>query len=444
MQAILFVPGIMGSRLSLRGQEVWPPTPVEAVRGYRRIVALADPAVRPTAVIDRVACLPVYGPILDDLRDIASGTAGVPKASFIAFPYDWRRDLREAAESLATLVEEVMEEGSDEIVLVAHSMGGLVARWFLESGGFEDRPGWRAVTRLIALAVPHAGAPVAVSRALGLESTAGLSGPDTARLAADARYPSLYQLFPDRDVVAALAWQGSVSQITDLYDPATARALGLSLDNLQAAQDFRAGLGPSRRPGHVQYDGVVATGHRTCTRVELRGGRPDLAVRDVDAGDGAVPIWSAALLTAPHAFTPGEHNKVLRERDFRDHLYRLFGATPRVAPFSASDGRAALSISLDRLVYAAGEPMDLVLIAPMPAARLEVRITLDLIDEEGRAVQTQPDLGAVAWSGAAVGQLRLTVNAPDAPGRYRLGIDGPTHTTLTDNDVAPFLVSEGV
>jgi triacylglycerol esterase/lipase EstA (alpha/beta hydrolase family) len=53
----------------------------------------------------------------------------------------------------------VKHRGADvEISLVAHSMGGLVARYHLESGHFKGRPGFGRVRRLLTLGTPHNGA----------------------------------------------------------------------------------------------------------------------------------------------------------------------------------------------------------------------------------------------------------------------------------------------
>lgn len=143
-------------------------------------------------VIEQVACKPVYGPLLRDLGDIGSGLYGAPKAELVPFFYDWRGDLRGAAGELADILDGEVVEGRSDLILIAHSMGGLVARWFLESGVFDDRPGWASVQRLITVATPHGGAPAALVRALGLEATVGLAGADVRRLAGDPHFPALY------------------------------------------------------------------------------------------------------------------------------------------------------------------------------------------------------------------------------------------------------------
>lgn len=49
------------------------------------------------------------------------------------------------------------ETGADKIIIVAHSMGGLVARYYIQSMG-----GRQTVAKVIALATPHSGTLVAV------------------------------------------------------------------------------------------------------------------------------------------------------------------------------------------------------------------------------------------------------------------------------------------
>ncbi|WP_082519533.1 lipase/acyltransferase domain-containing protein [Variovorax sp. Root411] len=80
-------------------------------------------------------------------------------------PYDWRKDNALAAHLLAIKVAEMYERHGSDLVLnlVAHSMGGLVCRYFLESGQFSQasHPGFASVRRLITIGTPHRGAPSA-------------------------------------------------------------------------------------------------------------------------------------------------------------------------------------------------------------------------------------------------------------------------------------------
>jgi hypothetical protein len=74
MDAVVLIPGIMGTRLILPAaapgnepEEVWPPTPLETQRGYKRIDKLQDPLVVAGSVIDNVLCFSFYRTIKDQL-----------------------------------------------------------------------------------------------------------------------------------------------------------------------------------------------------------------------------------------------------------------------------------------------------------------------------------------------------------------------------------------
>src|SRR5262249_30480830 len=153
-------------------------------------------------------------------------------------PYDWRKDNFEAAGRLADKLDEIVtiHGNNSEISLVAHSMGGLVARAYLESGSFDNRPGHPAVKLLLTLGTPHRGAPMALLAALGKEKRLFLSRDQVAQVANDPRYTALYQLLPPRH--EPFAWDRTVharASIVDVYDPQTASRLGLRLENLLAA-----------------------------------------------------------------------------------------------------------------------------------------------------------------------------------------------------------------
>ena len=50
------------------------------------------------------------------------------KKTLYTFPYDWRVDLFETARMLADKLDQIYQTGAKQITIVAHSMGGLVAR----------------------------------------------------------------------------------------------------------------------------------------------------------------------------------------------------------------------------------------------------------------------------------------------------------------------------
>jgi len=71
----------------------------------------------------------------------------------LTFPTLTLRDLRVSAHLLAAKVQEVLEsEETSQVTLVAHSMGGLIARHYLQA-----LRGGPSVRRLVCLGTPHRG-----------------------------------------------------------------------------------------------------------------------------------------------------------------------------------------------------------------------------------------------------------------------------------------------
>lgn len=74
--------------------------------------------------------------------------------------YDWRQDNARSAARLASVVDEALREtGARQVIIVAHSMGGLVARYYCRVLGGESK-----VHQLVLLASPTMGSPAAYAQ----------------------------------------------------------------------------------------------------------------------------------------------------------------------------------------------------------------------------------------------------------------------------------------
>src|ERR1700730_9803146 len=102
-----------------------------------------------------------YGRLTDRLLSrftLTPATDDQP-GNFFEFPYDWRLSNQLNAQRLADAVIPQLEgwrrhtqESDAKLILICHSMGGLIARWFLEILG------GREVTRmLITIGTPYQG-----------------------------------------------------------------------------------------------------------------------------------------------------------------------------------------------------------------------------------------------------------------------------------------------
>jgi hypothetical protein len=174
---IVLLPGISGSVLQKDGKDVWALSGGAAAKALTSLGSsikhlkldgddaeaddLGD-GVTATRVIPDTHLIPGlwkidgYGRVAKTIR----GEFDVqPDINFFEFPYDWRRDNRVHARRLArqsrTWLKAWRERsGNDDakLVLIAHSMGGLICRDFLETLG-----GWQDTRLLITFGTPYRG-----------------------------------------------------------------------------------------------------------------------------------------------------------------------------------------------------------------------------------------------------------------------------------------------
>lgn len=161
----------------------WALGPISLVRGYGGLVRNVANAV-PRARID------LGDPEKPD-----------PAARIVVFPYDFRRSVAESAEQLGRVVARRLkhlgwEDITRRVVVIAHSMGGLVARYWLGPLG-----GHRVCRGLVTLGTPHRGAP----KALDVAANGFPLGPfRVARRLTDTlrTWPGFLELLPRYPMVA--------------------------------------------------------------------------------------------------------------------------------------------------------------------------------------------------------------------------------------------------
>jgi pimeloyl-ACP methyl ester carboxylesterase len=98
--------------------------------------------------------------MVTDHFSVVEEKPGGNAANYFEFPYDWRLSNRASAKQLRNFIKprlRAWREHRDgdpdaKLVLVAHSMGGLVARWYLEVLG-----GWKNCRALITFGTPYRG-----------------------------------------------------------------------------------------------------------------------------------------------------------------------------------------------------------------------------------------------------------------------------------------------
>jgi pimeloyl-ACP methyl ester carboxylesterase len=313
---VVLLPGITGSVLARAdGKEIWSPSggaiwrAITSLGGSIKDLELdpagSDDGVTAPRLIPDVTVVP--GLVKIDgysriERYLVEKLELIPGRNYFPFPYDWRRDNRQSARRLQEQGMKWLQawrasSGATDarLVLIGHSMGGLVSRYFLEC-----LEGWKATRALITLGTPHRGSLNAVDFILhGMKKGVGPFGLDLTPLLRSL--PAVYQLlpiYPCIDIggaelarVAAAAEAGRLPNV----DPARAAAARQFHTEIEEAQAANARQAAYTDGGYAQFP-IVGIEQPTYQSVRVRGGTAELlrsySDRDM-GGDGTVPRVSA-------------------------------------------------------------------------------------------------------------------------------------------------------
>ena len=220
---VILIHGILGSRLeqTKNGIEYWPSRISRIAFGnYPKLALpidetslhpLPDPRFKVTGIAAGAAGRDFYGRIIDTLESVGRYVRAKPgeKPSQIApnyyvFAYDWRQDNVTSARQLHAFIEQIRidhENPELKVDVVAHSMGGLVTRYYARFGttnvldGNEfpmDAQQSSRIRRAILLGTPSLGSASAIQTLVrGYKVVLGTVPPEVV-----ATFPSTYQLLP--------------------------------------------------------------------------------------------------------------------------------------------------------------------------------------------------------------------------------------------------------
>ncbi|MEY4530011.1 MAG: hypothetical protein RLZZ156_732 [Deinococcota bacterium] len=405
---IVLIPGIMGSVLQKEGRDIWAisgqaiwnvisdrNSSLEALRVNQPDLSVSqiesylerDPhaldevggGLRATKIMPDAHLIPgiwkidgysnVRNTILNHF-DVTEGDLSDDRvANYFEFPYDWRLDNRIAAYRLKYLLEKRLyawrvttNASNAKFIFICHSMGGLVARYYL-----EVMQGWRESKRLITFGTPYRGSLNALDYLVNGFKKATLNFTDVVRTST-----SIYQLLPNYQSVKQITSENSTdTRIVDLsipnVDPARVnQAMDFHAQIADAVEKNKAGKLES---GLFRVDPIVGSNQPTHQSGILENGTVKMATTVLEPrfarlfdGDGTVPLLSAMppeqIDSVSAAFFAETHSSIQNNKQVLEHVIKLleFSQLEREEFSNQKSVMSAIRLKVDDL-YLPEEPI---------------------------------------------------------------------------------------
>jgi pimeloyl-ACP methyl ester carboxylesterase len=436
---VVVLPGILGSTLRQDGHPVWAPSAGSVLRviatfggSLRRLelpAGIGDQhpcdGVEPVGLMPDLHVLPGiwtpvkgYDVLIGRLRSLGyrEPVPGGPAGNLLPVAYDWRLSCRYNARRLAAIIEPALQQWRDQggpcadaqVVFVCHSMGGLIARWYIEQCG-----GTEITRKLITLGTPYRGAARALAQLVnGADRGLGPLRIDLTRFARSM--PSLHQLLPE---YACLQHDGDLAKTTAIPLPELDAAM--VADAMQFHTDLHDA--ETARPESLVSRAIIGTTQTTATTARLSGGRVELlgTYQGQDlAGDATVPIVAAC-----RADVPMDSNTLRRVPDKHGNLQRNPAALDEMEGILTAQGiiiKAARPIALRTEVPELALAGQLITVQVTPAEPARHALRLTITSETGTLIEArriQPAAGPVTIDGLPPGAYTIdaTGTGPASP-----------------------------
>lgn len=439
---VVLIPGILGSVLQRDGKDVWALSPGGLFRGLtslgKSIKSLAldgdDPfaedlgdGVTAPRLMPDLHMIPGgfwkidgYGKVAAFIKSNFDVTEG---ENYFEFPYDWRRDNRAHARRLERQAgdwllawKEKSGNQDPKLVLLCHSLGGMVARYYIEALG-----GWKCTRALITFGTPFYGSLNAIDF-LSNGFSKGI-GPLTLDLWPLLRsLTSVHQLLPIYKCVTDA--NGTLVSPPNAGLPGYEPEWLEHLSSYHTEIDAQAKLNredPGWESAGMEIRPLIGIDQPTNAGATIVGDRVELH-RDL-AGDSTVPRISAAIAHTRQGamFTPERHASI---QNFETALVHVKGVVSSLYGPEIDDFRAVHDVwfSLDASdVYASTEAVTVELALRALAgegALPEVPTTVTLTNRDTgevrvtRQIQLSRDPTPVDLGAQPHGTYQITVDGP--------------------------------
>lgn len=444
---IVLLPGITGSVLKKNGKVVWGYSAATIAKvlfdhgtSMERDLALPhdDPAVDDLGdgivadelmpdlhLLPGIWKIDGYGKVADVIRANFAVTEG---ANFFQFPYDWRRDNRVAARKLARAAHLWLEAWRNssgnqnaKLILVGHSMGGLVSRYFLEC-----MEGWKITKALVTFGTPYRGSLNALD---GLSNGLKKGPLDLSNLA--RQLTGLYQLLPIFECYdagdAKLVRVGETTGIPNV-DPAKAAAALAFYREMETAVTANQKLPQYQSAGYRVFP-VIGIAQQTNLSARLTAGKVEMLQTykgEALGGDGTVPRVSAIPIELSSSSSIGmfagtQHGSLQNADAVLTHFSgALSGLDIDLGAFRKPKVQVALEVED---VYLASEPITVRARPNRDGATLTATLWRD---------DKAKPLASAEMKGPD-GDWRNAEFAVSDPGAYRVSIHGTDVETAEDS-----------
>lgn len=441
---VVVLPGIGGSVLETDTSDtLWDaglPSILRLIRKPERLSLAETPLVRATGLINSTQVLPGwtavhgYEDLITSLRRIpgAALDAGHPDqkdlaADVVLFPYDFRQSIRETAVRLADEIRNRLEHagasaGHRRVIVVAHSMGGLVARYWLGPLG-----GWKVCRTAITLGTPHRGAPKALNLLVNGVRIGPVRFAGTSQLFLE--WPSVGELLPRYravwDVRESRALYPHELPIAELKSVASR---GFAIHNdIETAWDGMPRSGTAMLPrmgfSHKTPSSARWDGKRLAVTSDYPSWLPAGQWQN-DDGDGTVPAYSAVPVEmdneSPVNMRVRERHGPLGSAAFvSDLILQLERWDSLSAVRGGNDRPAALGLTLEETHFV-GQPVAVSVTVPRRGRAAAVWATLRS-SETGRPISDvllddDGDRYVGEFMVADAGTYEVTITARSVPG----------------------------
>ncbi len=290
LPVVFVLPGIMGSHLAIGDNRIWL-NPLDIAAGKLNLLSYGTPNL----VTAQEPLWLFYG---DLVKHLATTHRVEP------FPFDWRLSLFDEADRLAVAITKALDDTEKNklpVSIVAHSMGGLVARaMIVDHPEVWERMKERPESKLIMLGTPNGGSHAVTQVLTGRDSLIRkLALLDATRdqrqlIAIVAQFPGLLEMLPTTtgglDLFDAATWQTIAAADPEhgTWQPPTAAALAAA--KAVGARVAQSPIDPQR----MFYIAGCAPATPADLTIEGEGADQRLVFHGTAQGDGRVP-WDTGI-----------------------------------------------------------------------------------------------------------------------------------------------------